>query len=264
MAASSSMDLRHGAQRRAGWVAGWGSAAVVVVACTVTSVAHAGPPMMTDDPGTPGPNLWEVNLATTLEYGPHDYNVEGPLLDMNYGIGQRVQVMASVPWVWGGSIGHAAKGSIGNPSIGVKVRILDQHDDGAFDLSVYPQADVNPIAAREYGLLDRGTEVLFPIQLAWTSGRWQIFGDLGFDWAIKAVSLVWGGVAGSVELDNDLTLLLEAHVEVPVDGSSVEVALNAGLTYEFNETFALLASAGTATWTGGPDLITYVGLQTHF
>ena len=97
-----------------------------------------------------------------------------------------------------------------------------------------------------------------------TPGRWQVFGDVGFDWAIKQANLVWAGVAGSVELDGDLTLLVEVHAEAPVDGASLEVAVNVGLTYEFDETFTLLASGGTATWTGGPDVLGYLGLQTHF
>lgn len=225
-------------------------------------VARAGPPLITDDPGTPGPNRWEVNLAGTLEYGPSQYTIEGPLLDVNYGVGERWQLKVECPWVWTGQLRHSASSSIGNPAFGVKWRFLDQHANG-IDLAAYPQFDFNPITPHEHGLFERGTELLFPLEIAWSTGKWQLYGDVGFDGAIGQTSLVWAGVAALVEVTDGLEVTAEIHVEIPVDGSSADLAANAGLTYELDETFTLLASGGTAAWTGGPDALAYLGLQSH-
>lgn len=50
-----------------------------------------GPPLETDDPDTPGAGRWEINAATTLEKR-RDVWEWTPLLDINYGIGERVQL----------------------------------------------------------------------------------------------------------------------------------------------------------------------------
>ena len=48
--------------------------------------------MQTDDPGTPGNNNWEVNVAYTLERTT-DFNVYSvPSVDINYGVGPRIQL----------------------------------------------------------------------------------------------------------------------------------------------------------------------------
>ena len=224
---------------------------------------HAGPPLITDDPGTPGPNRWELNVATTLEYGPSDYLLESPLLDVNYGVGERVQLKVECPWAWTAPVGHAPSGSLGNPVFGVKWRFLDQESNG-IDLSVYPQFDFNPTIKREAAIFDRETEFLFPFEIAWSAGTWQVYGDVGFDWAIYESDIVWAGIAGQAEVADGFDVMAEVHVEVPTDASGAGVAANVGFTYDFNDTFTLLASGGTAAWTGGPDLLAYLGLQSRF
>src|SRR5215204_4515509 len=66
------------------------------------STAHAqgGPPLITDDPGTPGDGNWEVNLAVTYERLRDERVVEAPLLDVNYGVGKRLQLKVEVPFLW--------------------------------------------------------------------------------------------------------------------------------------------------------------------
>lgn len=61
--------------------------------------AQGGPPLLTDDPDTPGPGYWEINLSTFLEKRLHSNTIETPRVDANYGVGQRIQLKFEVPWL---------------------------------------------------------------------------------------------------------------------------------------------------------------------
>lgn len=69
------------------------SLALAVGSCLLSTAAHAGPPLITDDPDTPGRNRWEINLSYGLsitkepiELGPTRrqellFDVTGALFD---------------------------------------------------------------------------------------------------------------------------------------------------------------------------------------
>ncbi|HEV7490736.1 MAG TPA: hypothetical protein VGO25_08015, partial [Rhodanobacteraceae bacterium] len=85
--------------------------------------AEGGPPLLTDDPGTPGDGNWEINLAWTSERTSDSKQDELPLADINYGAGDRVQLNFQLPWVSESSPGNAG---FGNAQVGVKWRFFDQ------------------------------------------------------------------------------------------------------------------------------------------
>src|ERR1700722_12967106 len=68
---------------------------------TMTLVTNAvgGPPLLTDDPDTPGPNHWEINLAITSEETANESRFEAPLLDLNYGVGEHIELEYELPLV---------------------------------------------------------------------------------------------------------------------------------------------------------------------
>src|ERR1043166_6823829 len=72
---------------------------IVLACCASTARAQGGPPLLTDDPGTPGPGHWEINLAATMERGRAGRTFELPLLDITYGVGERIQLKFEAPWV---------------------------------------------------------------------------------------------------------------------------------------------------------------------
>jgi hypothetical protein len=43
---------------------------LVIALWPAAAWAQGGPPLMTDDPDTPGPGYWEINVATLLETRP--------------------------------------------------------------------------------------------------------------------------------------------------------------------------------------------------
>ena len=48
--------------------------------------------MITDDPGTPGNRKWEINLAVTFEHRPNETSYDSPGIDLNYGVGEHIQL----------------------------------------------------------------------------------------------------------------------------------------------------------------------------
>ena len=61
--------------------------------------AQGGPPLITDDPGTPENGHWENNFALTLDNTPASQSYETPIADINYGLGGHEQLKIELPWL---------------------------------------------------------------------------------------------------------------------------------------------------------------------
>ena len=97
--------------------------------------AVSSPPMAMDDPGTPGPRGIELNLVTELERAGEGRGSES-LFDLNYGIGNRLQLKYERPYVTTGQAGEHQQTGLGATKIGVKWRFLEK--DG-WQMAAYPQ-----------------------------------------------------------------------------------------------------------------------------
>ena len=64
-------------------------------AAALPSHAQGGPPFITDDPGTPGNRQWEINLGFIGNHNPAHASYQLPNIDINYGWGDRIQLMFS-------------------------------------------------------------------------------------------------------------------------------------------------------------------------
>src|SRR5262252_5804 len=109
--------------RRANVLAAAG--AVLFTLTCAPARAQGGPPLLTDDPDTPGPGYWEINVAIDSETSDAWRRADAPNLDMNYGAGTRTQLKFEMPWVvaHGADVGGNRSG-IGNALAGVKWRFL--------------------------------------------------------------------------------------------------------------------------------------------
>jgi hypothetical protein len=72
---------------------------LLVLAAFAAPLAHAqgGPPFRTDDPDTPGNKHWEVNIGFIGERNPGGGDYQVPDFDINYGLGDRLQLKYEVP-----------------------------------------------------------------------------------------------------------------------------------------------------------------------
>src|SRR3979411_1539856 len=87
------------------------------------SYSQGGPPMITDDSDTPGDGNWECNFATSFEGSKNNFLLAFPMLDINYGLGDRIQLKIEMPWVK--ERGEALANKFDNITLGVKYMILD-------------------------------------------------------------------------------------------------------------------------------------------
>jgi hypothetical protein len=96
------------------------------------------PPLDVDDPGTPGCNAWEVNIVTSGEFGKTQ-SWETPLLDINYGVGDNVQLKFEVPYGFS-KTDDVSESGVGLAEIGVKYRFYENEASGV-EIAVYPQVE---------------------------------------------------------------------------------------------------------------------------
>ncbi len=100
--------------------------------------AQGGPPLITDDPGTPGNHNWEVNVGFLADRRPTVREYQVPQLDINYGYGERLQLKYQVPWLIRGEDGTATRNGLGKSLFGVKWRFFENEEHG-LEFSTYPQ-----------------------------------------------------------------------------------------------------------------------------
>src|ERR1041384_7466611 len=81
------------------------------------------PPLDVDDTGTPGCNAWEVNIVTSGEFGK-SMSLETPLLDINYGVGDNIQLKWEVPYLLN-RVDGVSKAGVGAAEFGIKYRFYD-------------------------------------------------------------------------------------------------------------------------------------------
>jgi hypothetical protein len=142
------------------------------------AAAQGGPPLVTDDPGTAGPGRWELNVALTWEHGPGESVYEAPLLDLNYGVGDRLQFKWELPLRVVASAGSATLGGVGNSLVGIKWRFAEGK---VMALSTYPQLELNnPTSSVTRGVAERGKRLFLPLELAKSWGKVGINGEVGY------------------------------------------------------------------------------------
>src|SRR5256885_11374942 len=143
-------------------------------------VAQGGPPLITDDPETPGNGHWEINVGWTLSQKRNARLFAIPLLDVNYGLGERIQLKAEVPWLVLRGRGAKTQSGIGSANFGVKWRFRDKDRHG-FAMSTYPQLEIRTSASSvRRGLIEQGGELLLPVEISCEKGRVAINGELGY------------------------------------------------------------------------------------
>jgi len=226
--------------------------------------AAAGPPLITDDPDTPGDGNWEINLAFTLEQTRDERIFEAPLLDINYGIGERTQLKFEAPWIVLDDRDDGTKDGLGNSEIGVKYRFLDEDPHG-LSMSIYPQLEFNnPTSSDERGLVDEGMRFKLPVQMARQVGSFTLYGELGYEF-VEHDEDEWSyGVAVGYPVNDRLELLAEIAGAATRDFNDDELVFNLGAKIGINENLNLLLSAGRSfrdSSSGEPELLGYFGLQ---
>jgi hypothetical protein len=247
------------------WRAALGvSLLVALLNCPATAVAQAGPPYLTNDPDTPGNANWEINLGSmqTIARGVSAYQV--PQIDLNFGVGDRIQLTYEIPYVFQESSGQTGVTGWGNAYPGIKWRFLDQGENG-LHMSLFPQVAMDGTDhSRQVGIATDGPRSLLPVEMS------QRIGPLRFDLEVGYFlpgngpkERIMGFVAGRTVNDR-LELDAEIYDDHAFGAPLHTTTLDIGGRHKFSPSFIALFMAGRSVngiSEGRPEFFGYVGLQ---
>jgi len=230
------------------------------------AAAQGGPPMITDDPGTPGPGHWELNLAWTDQRTPGSTGYGLPLVDASYGIGERVELNYQAPWVVLRDSGQQTLSGLGDSQLAVNWRFYDAGDAG-WQASLFPRVfflTPGSDSARR-GLADSHTTWLLPLEVARDFGFLAVGGEFGRMISADPDDAGWmGGVCVGRNLAKGVELDAEIHATTGNRTSRSEITENVGSRIALSEHAIVLLSIGRDLRdTLGPrsSLVSYCGIQ---
>ncbi len=233
----------------------------------LAAVAQGGPPLRTDDPGTPGDRHWEINLGFTVERSRTTRLFETPRIDFNYGLGDHIQLKYEIPWVVLDPNGDSTKSGLGNSLLGVKWRFVDEERHG-IAVSMYPQLEFNnPTSSTDRGLAERGAQLLLPLEVVRSVGPVEVNGEFGYKSVQHRRDELLYGLAFGHQLLKRLQLLGEFHGTAERSFAEDELVFDLGGRLRLDSTLVLLFTAGRSLRQPSgenPAFIAYLGMQFNF
>jgi len=223
--------------------------------------ALAGPPLITNDPDTPGPGNWEINLAATGTHVNGGWEISVPDLDLNYGVGERIQLSVHAGTAWASDGGGPWSTGAGPVELGVRYRFLDEDTDG-ISLAVQPHWEKSwSRRAIEKGLAPAHQAIGLPVQAARHFGTSVVGLELMRTFVSSEPDEWQLGVSWSRELSSPGRELLAEAVAVRTDGEATTTMFNVGATQALGKHLVLLGSLGRELDTPGHGTLFYLGVQ---
>jgi hypothetical protein len=225
---------------------------------------QAGPPFLTNDPGTPGDANWEINIASmnTLTRGAASYQT--PQIDLNFGLGNRVQLTYEMPYILQSNAGQPRAGGWGNGYPGLKWRFLDQGENG-WQMSLFPQVETSgsPLSRRSE-IAEPGPRYLLPLEVTRTIGGLGIDVEVGYYVAGHGPKERILGLVVGRPVTERLELGAELYDDHADGAAPHATTLDLGGRYRLRPGMLALFMAGRSVnglGDGQPTFIGYVGIQ---
>jgi hypothetical protein len=240
--------------------------AALAVLCLMPLASHAqaGPPYLSNDPGTPGNGIWEINLAVTPSITRTGSNYQLPQIDLNFGLGERIQLTYQVPYVLSTASATHTQDGWGNAYIGVKWRFVDQGGTG-WQISGFPQLQTGLSAsAEEHGLGGPGPRLLLPVEAAHKVGPLDVDAEAGFYVPVHGLDERILGLVIGHTFHSSLELDVELYDDRAVDGLPRQTTLDVGGRFPLHAGVIALFMAGRSicgTNTSQPQFMGYFGVQ---
>jgi hypothetical protein len=218
--------------------------AALITLCTTFAVAQGGPPYYTNDPGTPGHLNWEINVGYMPFYFQGQSISHTPDLDINFGVGRRIQLTYENAWLRVKPSGTDPKFGLGQSNPGVKWRFYDA-GEGHLSISVFPQFYLNnPNDAVHRGITSASQTFELPFEFSDKVGPLDMDFELGYDLVHKGSN---GWLTGLV-VGRDLTHKLELDAELYNQGtfhpSQNQPTIDLGGRYKIHSPIIFLVMAG--------------------
>ena len=217
-----------------------------------------GPPMLTDDPGTPGSNRWEINASFNSHIAKLN-EFEAPLIDVNYGWKKRTQLKIEMPYLIAETADKNFSGNAGSPLVGIKYRFIDE-DSNFISVSCYPQGLIRIHT-------DDENEIKLPVQLEKSFGRLVVGEEIGFLHENNTDYLINGTLLGYRFSEKFETMGEIYFGKSTEQKKSTSGFINFGLRYELSKKFVFLSSFGTQIMTRKNEerenFFSFIGLQLY-
>jgi hypothetical protein len=226
--------------------------------------AQGGPPYLTNDPGTPGNGNWEINLASmqTLARGVATYQT--PQIDVNFGLGESVQLTYEVPYVLQSSANETVQSGWSNAYPGIKWRFLDQGENG-WKMSTFPQFETAASPhARASGIAAPGSRWLLPVEIATKLGSLDVDFEAGYYVAGHGPSERILGFASGRSVTDRLELDAEIYDDRAANAAPRSITVDIGGRYKVRPGVIALFMAGRSIngfGSGQPEFMAYLGVQ---
>jgi len=234
---------------------------IATLALLLALPVHAGgPPFLTDDPEPLDYQHWETYIFTIGNRSAGHYTVEGPALEVNYGAIPDVQLHWIAPMTTAGGNGSPARSGLGDMELGVKYRFVHE-TNGWPQIGVFPFVEL-PTGNANRGLGNGRVWYQLPLWVQKSWGPWMT--DIGGGAALNSAPGQRDHPYGGWLLQRTIGDHLNLGGEVFAQGRDTDtdhgfVALNFGGSYNFNEHFSLLFSAGHSI-AGDNQTLWYSGL----
>jgi Putative MetA-pathway of phenol degradation len=221
--------------------------------------AQGGPPYYTNDPGTPGNFNWEINLG----YMPFFYSNQSvshtPDVDINFGIGDRIQLTYENAWLRVQNGASATKFGMGQSNPGVKWRFYDTGEDG-LSISVFPQFFLNNgNDAVRRGITSPNDTFLMPIEFSKKFGPVDVNYEIGYQFVHKGSDGWLTGLVVGHEFTPKLELDMEIYAVGSFHPSDSQPTIDFGARYKLHRPIILLLMAGRGLEPAAPRQSYFVG-----
>jgi hypothetical protein len=208
--------------------------------------AQGGPPYYTNDPGTPGHLNWEINLGYMPFFYDHQSVSHTPDVDINFGVGDRIQLTYENAWlrVQNPSAASKTEFGLGQSNPGVKWRFYDAGENG-LSISAFPQLFLNnPNDAVRRGITPASDSFLLPFEFSKKFGPIAVDYEIGYQFVHKGPD---GWLTGLV-VGHEFTPKFEMDVEFYSQGtfhpSEFQPTIDFGARYKIHSPVILLLMAG--------------------
>ena len=228
------------------------------------TLAHAqgGPPLITNDPGTPGAGHWEINLAAAGSRMAGQWDIATPDVDVNYGWGAHVQLSLHVPWNHRKTDGQRWSSAPGPVELAVRWRFLDEDRSGVA-MAIQPHWVSAGLAdAVRKDLAPDYQEFVLPLQMAKSFGKSILGVEIARHLAKRAPDAWQAGVFWANACGQTWQCLAEVN-STRAQGSTGETTVNIGARHSLSQHVILMGTLGKQVSGESPraSSVFYVGVQ---